>query len=188
MKSSIFSLVLSFTLFIGTFALPAKIARRDVSVVSVVSELYSNVQTYTGKINSTVSTLATSVHEVEINTGLASITADISEITSLIVAAKVQIKGLDDISATVDVKEVLEEVSELVAEIITEVEYTLEGVVEVFGLDKTLATLGGLVASLNGLLASLEVVVGSVLVTVGALLGGVLGGLTSILSGLIVIS
>jgi len=169
----------------------APIEKRTVDLptaISIATELYDKIKTYTGAINATSKgiTPTSSVLDVtaagaEIDTAILSLTSLITEYTS-----KISIPSKRDViqsrqAATGG------DLAGVIANILIEISSALNLAIGAIGLGGLVSgTLGGLVTALSGLLLALVPVVNNLLALVQTLLDGLLVGLSAALAGLVV--
>ncbi|KAE8445203.1 hypothetical protein EG329_013575 [Mollisiaceae sp. DMI_Dod_QoI] len=167
--------------------------RQESSALTILTGLFTTVQTHTGAINATLATLG-----VDPAAALASIGTELTGLTSAISAATTSIKGLTPVSRRSDISAILSTeiqprqldlatlalIGAEVSLILVEVFATISSAVAVLGLTGLLSFLNPLTGSLGGLILAVEVLVDLLLLDVTVLLDTLLTGLGLALGGL----
>ncbi|KUJ18535.1 uncharacterized protein LY89DRAFT_732094 [Mollisia scopiformis] len=165
--------------------------RQDSSALTILNDLFTTVQTYTGAINSTLATLTSTSSAVDKAAALTSIGTEFTDLTAAITSATTSIKGLtiDPVSKRSDEIETrqLGELALLGAAIsllLLEVFATIAAAVAALGLAGLLVFLSPLTGALGALILAVEVLVDFLLLDVTVLLDTLLTGLALALGGL----
>jgi len=190
-----FSLLKSFALggfLTSAIANPIAI-RQESSALTILTDLFTTVQTYTGAINATLATLSGNS-----SAALSSVSTELTGLTSAISAATTSIQGLTPVSKRSDISTALSaeikprqldptELALIAAEIsliLVEVFATVSAAVASLGLTALLSFLNPLTGGLGGLILAVEVLVDLLLLDVTVLLDTLLTGLGLALGGL----
>ncbi len=179
----------------------APVERRQIaSAYSIVSDLYTEIQQYTGNINATAATITSSSTTHQKKVAAKTFRENIREITSAVRAAKKQTDALSP--ASKEKRQTEAALAGLVENLLLEISGALNNIIGTLGLSELqsrehaekihanmvlaslLGSLNPLVSSLSALLLSLEAVVNNLLAVVQQLLDGLLTGLSVGLAGL----
>ncbi|OJD35496.1 adsorption protein [Diplodia corticola] len=185
-----FSVFALSSLFVGSIAAPAPAEKRqDVgSVLNIVTGLLSEVQQYTGVINSTATSLgplstlkqnqtAANTYQDKVDGLTSLVQGTVTKVTSLQQTAGGLTSRADDANA----------IAGVLSNVLLEVNGAMNNVDGTLGLGSLLGLATPLTDTLSGLLDGVESLVGGVLSLVEGLLGGVLKtlGLSNALNGLV---
>ncbi|KAK5170900.1 uncharacterized protein LTR77_004044 [Saxophila tyrrhenica] len=167
-------------------AVAAPLERRQISsAYSIVSDLYTEIQQYTGAINETAASLSDSSTPHQKKAAAKSYRQNIRAITAAVRAAKKETDALEPAAADAKVKRQTDQaLADLVAGLLEEVSGALNNIVATLGLTSLLGSLNPLVNSLSALLISLRNVVDNLLILVKQIVDGLLTGLSIGLAGL----
>ncbi|CAA9963206.1 hypothetical protein CFE70_006627 [Pyrenophora teres f. teres 0-1] len=173
----------------------------ETSVQTLLTDLYTTVQIYTGAINATLAPLSPSSSILEKTAAIPEVGVHISKITAAITSTTASIKELAPANATQptlssrsdsDVIEIAQPkekrqliaVGALLALIIVEIFATITAAVAILGLAGLLVFLNPLTSALSLLILAVQLVLDVVLVGVIALLNSLLTALALGVSGL----
>ncbi|KAH4821215.1 hypothetical protein HBI23_046780 [Parastagonospora nodorum] len=175
-------------------------SKRDTNadVVSLLTDLYATVQTYTGAINATLATLSPSSSILEKTAAAPLVGEQISKITAAITSTAGEIKALPPVtggepttisstspSTTVEKRQVgAIAVAALLGLIIVEIFATLGAAILVLGVGLLLVFTTPMVSSLSLLILTVQAVLNVVLLGVTTLLNTILTSLALGVSGL----
>ncbi|MCJ1277621.1 hypothetical protein MMC21_005435 [Puttea exsequens] len=155
--------------------------------IARMETLFTDVQQYTGAINSTAASLGPDSTAADNTTAGETFTSAIASINTLVVDATSDVNS-GSLPVPLAKRQAAPPTGGLPAElalIIEEIGGALNQIIATLGLTATLSFLGPLVGSLSLLLAALIPVVDNLLAVVAALLDGILGGLSLALAGLV---
>ncbi|KAF2704454.1 hypothetical protein K504DRAFT_485059 [Pleomassaria siparia CBS 279.74] len=182
-----------------TSAIASPVLERRADAVSILTDLYATIQTYTGAINATLATLSTSPSVPNNTAAIAEVGAQLTSITDAIKSSTSSVKTITPCSSakrsplersiSVQVthpkeKRQIAEVGVLLSLIITEIFATVTGAVAILGLAGLLVFLNPLTSSLSLLILAVEVLVDVLLIAVIVLLDSVLTALALGVAGL----
>ncbi|KAK7718905.1 hypothetical protein SLS57_006015 [Botryosphaeria dothidea] len=177
------------SLFVGSMAAPVAEKRQDVgSVLTIVEGLFTQVQTYTGAINSTATNLGPLSTLQQNQTAATNYQSQVSELTTLVQGTVSKVTKLSGQTGGLTARQAdATAIAGVLSNVLLEVNGALNNVNGTLGLGSLLNLASPLTDSLSGLLNGVESLVGGVLNLVQGLLGGVLStlGLSNALSGLI---
>ncbi|KAL1645477.1 hypothetical protein SLS58_003786 [Diplodia intermedia] len=184
-----FSVFALSSLFVGSIAAPAAEKRQDVgSVLSIVTGLYSEVQQYTGAINSTATSLTAASTLKQNQTAANAYQDKVDGLTSLVQGTVTKVTSLQQTAGGLTSRaDDANAIAGVLSNVLLEVNGAMNNVDGTLGLGSLLGLASPLTDTLSGLLDGVESLVGGVLELVQGLLGGVLQtlGLSDALSGLV---
>ncbi|CAI6258427.1 unnamed protein product [Periconia digitata] len=170
---------------------------RRADVVSLLTDLYANVQVYTGAINATLETLSPSSSVIEktaalpqvgeafnsINTAIKDTTSSISELTPEDAPAEPEKRSVGVVAHPVEKRQV-DTATVLLTLIIIEVVATIAGAIAIFGVAALLIYINPVTGSLAALILAVQLILNVVLSSVTILLNTLLAGLALTIGGL----
>ncbi|KAF2794199.1 hypothetical protein K505DRAFT_417280 [Melanomma pulvis-pyrius CBS 109.77] len=186
-------------LALSGLSLASPVLERRADAVSLLTDLYATIQTYTGAINATLAPLSVSSSPLEKAAALTDVGASLSSITDALKAATSSVKAITPGSAskrsalspsTIDAqaepvaKRQLVEVGVILALILVELFATIAGAIAILGLAGLLVFLNPLTSALALLILAVEVLVDALLIAVIVLLDTLLTGLAIGIGGL----
>jgi len=172
--------------------------RQESSALTILTGLFTTVQTYTGAINATLATLSSTSSANDTAAALASVGTELTGLTSAIGAATTSIKGLTPVSKRSDISVALSTeiqprqldptelalIAAAISLLLVEVFATVSAAVALLGLTGLLSFLNPLTGGLGALILAVEVLVDFLLLDVTVLLDTLLTGLALALGGL----
>ncbi|MCJ1236590.1 hypothetical protein MMC14_004571 [Varicellaria rhodocarpa] len=193
MKTSFISLLVLASSFTSVLSSPtpetfdAIEERQAASPLSIVTDLYSNIKTYTGQINSTAASIHPASSQADKATAQAAIQHNVNSIASAVSASTKQIHAMPKLKAMKMKRSdpTAAAIAAAVTELLLEISGALNAVIAALGLSAALAIAAPLTAALSLLLSVLGLVVNGLLTVVTGLLDGLLLGLSAALAGLL---
>ncbi|PMD32338.1 hypothetical protein L207DRAFT_590629 [Hyaloscypha variabilis F] len=199
MKLSLVKSLAFGSLLTSTVANPIAI-RQESSALTILTSLFTTVQTYTGAINATLATLSSSSSAADTAAALSSVGTELTGLTSAISSATTSIQGLTPVSKRSETSAALSPSTEIqsrqldlaelalitaeISLILVEVFATVSSAVALLGLTGLLSFLNPLTGGLGALILAVEVLVDFLLLDVTVLLNTLLTGLALALGGL----
>ncbi|KAK7190775.1 hypothetical protein DPSP01_006621 [Paraphaeosphaeria sporulosa] len=170
---------------------------RRADVVSVLSDLYANVQVYTGAINATLATLTPSSSLLEKTAAVPKVGESLNSITKAITDATGSINDLAASKSTTEAekrgveaashpveKRQVDTATVLLTLIIVEIFATIAGAIAILGLAALLIYINPLTGAIAALILAVQLLLNVVLASVTLLLNTLLAGLALTIGGL----